>query len=250
MEDTPRLINKPILEIVKRQIAEPLAAQEECAAETLDAAQAIIDEAHEQARSIVEEAKHQASIVMDEALGQAEELKTKGRDEGYQAGYQEGILQGKTEGLQQGLQEGQQEFCDKIQQANTIILKAQEEAKETIISAERQIIDIALKLAGKILASEIEENSMVVMPIVKKALEKVRDQEQITIKVNPQDYERVQDAKLDLQVSAGCDQCLTVFADETVGVGGCVIDTANGLVDAKIDTQFELLKKAMQDNLP
>lgn len=247
VEDTPRVIERPVLEITKGQMPEALPLENKAETEAQHQAQLIVQKAETEATSLMEETRQQAAAVLNQAKKEAEQLKTLGHDEGYQAG----ILEGKREGQKQGLEIGKQEYHDKIETANQLIINAQQEAKDFITSSERQIIAIALSLAQKVLMREIEENPMVVLPIVRQALEKIRDQESITIRVSPEDYELVQKAKVSLQTSAGCEQCLTVLADETIAAGGgCMIDTANGTIDAKLETQFEILKKALQNKLP
>lgn len=144
----------------------------------------------------------------------------------------------------------QQELNKIAESANLVINSANREAEKMITAAERQIIDVALAVARKLLAREIEENPAVVLPIVKNALEKVHDQEQIVIKVSVDDFELVTEAKSDLQIMAGCEQPPTVLADPTLTAGNCVIDTAYGSVDARIDMQFAAIQKALQEVMP
>jgi flagellar biosynthesis/type III secretory pathway protein FliH len=41
-----------------------------------------------------------------------------------------------------------------------------------------------------------------------------------------------------------------VFADGAVGVGGCVIDTAHGRVDARLDVQLDAVALLLREALP
>ena len=91
---------------------------------------------------------------------------------------------------------------------------------------------------------------MVVLPIVTAALKKVRDQEQIEIRVNPEEYHLLLQARKDLQLVLGREQALQIVADQTIPAGGCIIDTAYGSVDARIDTQFDTLRKALAEVIP
>ena len=115
-----------------------------------------------------------------------------------------------------------------------------------MLDAERQIVDIALAVARKILAYEISENPMVVLPLVKTALAKVCDQEEVVIRVSVDDFDAVQLAKNDLQIMVGREQALKIIVDSTITGGSCIIDTSYGTVDARVDTQFENIKKALQ----
>ncbi|AIF52127.1 FliH/SctL family protein [Pelosinus sp. UFO1] len=206
----------------------------------------LITSAREEAANIIAEAKMAMEVSLTEAKQLVEQIKQQAYDEGHQTGYQEGITQGKKAGLD----EMQQVIHEGVVKAQQTLSVAEKQAKDMILAAERQIVEIALALASKVLASEITENPLVVLPVVKAALDKVRDQEQIVIRVSVQDFDAVLQVKQDLQVMVGGEHVLKITADHTLENGSCVIDTSYGMVDARIDTQFDTLKKALQGVLP
>jgi flagellar assembly protein FliH len=198
----------------------------------------LIASARNEASDIVAEAKMLSEQSLHDANQQVEQIK--------QQAYAEGYEKGAVEGKQIVLDEMQQILHEAVENAQRVVDNAGKEAKEMILAAERQIVDIALAVASKILAREIEENPFVVLPIVKAALEKVRDQEQIVVRVGVEDFDAVLHAKQDLQIMIGREHDLKIMADRTIEAGSCVIDTSYGMVDARMDTQFESLKKALQ----
>lgn len=206
----------------------------------------LLGQARKEADTIIAAAKTDAAQCLAEANLQAEQLKQQAYESGQQTGHQEGLSQGK----QDVLEEMRQAVDKSVEKAQNILTAAEQEAQKMILAAERQIIDIALAVARKVLAREIEENPMTVLPIVKAALEKVRDQDNITIRVNPEDFDMVLYAKRDLQIMLGGERSLAINADHTINQGGCMIDTAYGTVDARLDFQFEMLKKVLQEVLP
>ncbi len=206
----------------------------------------MINSAKEEAAAIIVEAKMVAEQSVNEANQQVDRIKQQAYDDAYQKGQQDGYIQGK----QSGLDEMQMKICDAAEKAQHMLATGEKEAKEMILAAERQIIEIALAVASRILACQIEENPMIVLPIVKKALEKVRDQEQIVLRVSAEDFEVVVQAKQDFQNIVGREQALTISVDRTIERGSCIVDTSYGLVDAKIDTQFDAIKKALQGVQP
>jgi flagellar assembly protein FliH len=206
------------------------------------AAEQMINSAKEEAAAILAQAKILADQSSDEACQQVERIKQQAYDEGYQKGQEEGRAQGK----QSGLDEMQVLINEAAEKAQGIVAASEKEAKEMILAAEGKIVEIALAVASRILACRIEEDPMTVLPIVKKALEKVRDQEQIVLRVSADDFEVVVQAKKEFQHIVGRDEAVTISVDRTIERGSCVIDTSCGLVDAKIDTQFAALKKALE----
>ncbi len=226
-------------------VEEVEATRNEVSADT-SVADKIIASAKEEAAVIIDRAKKEAIQCINEANQQVELLRQQAHADGYQTGHQQGIEQGK----QSGLEEMQSMFDNAVEKTQQMLTLGEKEAKEMILAAERQIVEIALAVAGKVLACQIEENPMTILPIVKNALEKVKDQEQIVIRVSSKDFDIVLQAKQEFQKMVGCEQALTIVADRTITAGSCIIDTSYGLIDAKIDTQFDALRKALQGVLP
>lgn len=206
----------------------------------------ILQSAQLEAGRIIEEAKEAAESFVQQAAADIESSKQQALEDGHRQGYEQGFEEGRLKAMTE-MESQIQQAVDFAQRMQKVI---DEEYKQRILESERHIIDIALSAVRKILAREIEENPMVVLPIVRSALEKVHDQEQITIRVSPDDFEFVMHAKIDLQMMVGREHSLSIISDRTVEHGSCVIDTSYGSVDARIDTQFEMMKKALQGVLP
>ncbi|BBB93187.1 MAG TPA: FliH/SctL family protein [Methylomusa anaerophila] len=205
-----------------------------------------INEAKIEAQRIVAAAEEKAQHLMDETQIQAEAIKQQAYKESYDLGKQEGYENGNLEARE----EMKQAIHTAAEKAQKIISTAEQEAVNMITDAERKIIDMAVAIARKIVARELEENPTAILPIVKEALNKVRDQESVTVRVNPEDFEMVLMAKGDLQMMMGNEQAVSIVSDQTVAAGGCVVDTAFGTVDARLDTKFEMIHKAIQDVSP
>ncbi|HWR40403.1 MAG TPA: FliH/SctL family protein [Patescibacteria group bacterium] len=267
MQDTPVLIDNEIF-------TEP---EEECCEEEPELVEepvieeepvAVIDweEIQRQADEVLADAKTRAEQELNAARAQVEEIKKTAHGEGYKKGFdegkQEGLTTGKNEGMtlgrEEGIQQGRQQALEEMQEnlaaaaekSQYMLEMAREQVYEMLATAEPHIVEIAVAVASKVVAREIEENPMMILPIVRKAVEKVKDQETVSIRVNPQDFDMVLMAKKELQVMIGREQALTLAADNTISPGGCVIDTSNGTVDARLDTQFEMIRKALTEVLP
>ena len=89
-----------------------------------------------------------------------------------------------------------------------------------------------------------------VLELVRGALERVRDQNQIIIHVSPDDYEFILQSRRQLQAVVGAEQTLTLTADAVLTKGGCLIETSFGTVEAGIDTQLESIRRVLQGMLP
>jgi flagellar assembly protein FliH len=195
---------------------------------------------------ILEQAKEQAAAITAEASRQAEQLRQSAYDAAFQQGYQEGL----TRGNEAGFNQASQAIDDAVKRSQFILALTDKQTVQMQEEAERQIIELSLEIAGKILTREIAENEAVIMPVIKTALDKVRDQERISIRVCQQDYEQTLQAKPELQAWLNRDSVLTILPDESLTKGDCIIETPFGIVDARIDNQLSLIKSALRDILP
>lgn len=236
-------VPEPICEKEDTLPVEPSQTPAEIDPIVTEKAQAILATAQEEAAACLAAATQTAQM-------QCEEAHKQGYQQGHGQGHQQGYEDGYKEGKEAAAQEMQTKLDSAIAKAEQTLFFAEQQAKDIIIGAERQIIDIAMAMVSKILAREVEENPMVILPIVTAALNKVRDQEQIEIRVHPEEYNLLLQARKDLQMVVGREQALQIVADQTIAPGGCVIDTAYGSVDARIDTQFDTLRKALAEVIP
>ncbi|MDU4959910.1 MAG: FliH/SctL family protein [Sporomusaceae bacterium] len=206
----------------------------------------------------VEQAKREMEA---QAAAFYEESKQKGynegRDEGYAAGKAAGYDEGKAAGQREGFEQGQAEVFQSMEaavdqaiaEAARIMSEANRQAGLSILAAQQQILEIALAVAEKILAAEIERDSQVVVAVIKQAMDKVRDQPQITVRVNPADFAAAIAVKPELEAILQREQSVEFASDQTVGCGGCVIDSAFGAADARIETQLEAIRTLLRGTL-
>jgi type III secretion protein L len=112
--------------------------------------------------------------------------------------------------------------------------------RETILrDAEQEILRLSVKIAEKIIGREIALDGAAVAEIVANALRNARRQERLTIRVNPSDLSAVWQIKN----SAVRADLLDFEADPQIAVGGCVITSDTGTIDARLETQLKILEK-------
>ena len=232
--------------------------KQEASSPLVEAGQVLV-EAQKLAEQLLHQAQADAGRVLQKASEEAETIRQTTQKEGYAQGREQGEQHGRDdgyrEGYQQGLEEGtaavRQEMSDKfnqsVKQAEKMLLQAEEARNRIILDADRQIIDLALAVASKVLAREVEENPLIILPIVKEALEKVRDQAQLVIRINPVHYSLLLEAQNDLQRMVGGQQAITILSDPSLGEADCLVETGNGTVDARLETQMTALRQRLEE---
>jgi flagellar assembly protein FliH len=202
--------------------------------------------AESEAREMMAAAREQAAALVAAAEEQAAAIRREAYDESYRQGFAEGQAHGEAAAREQAAGD----LAAAAGRAEDMLAVARKQATEELQAAERQLVELALAVAAKILAREGAENPTAVLPMVKEALAKVRDQEQVTVRVNPASYDFLLAARPELQAALAGDVALTVAADSSLKEGDCVVETPFGTVDARIDTQLELVRAALRDVMP
>lgn len=110
---------------------------------------------------------------------------------------------------------------------------------EVVAVAESRAIELAVLLAGKILATSLELEPGLVLSVVEGALRHLADADEVVLEVNPADVALLQGEVASLDASVGGPKSIVVVAERRVGRGGCVVRTREGEIDARLDTQLE-----------
>lgn len=178
-------------------------------------------------RAVVD-ARAEARRILAEAARQAEELRARAEKETRElreAAYEEGREQALSE-------------------LNSLLLEAHERREAAFAEAERDVLRLAVKLAEKIIGREIERDDAALADLVSAALRHARQQEALTVRVNPADLPRVREHRDRLDPS-GRARFIDLVPDPRVGRGGCIIEGESGTVDARLDTQLRVLERAL-----
>lgn len=109
------------------------------------------------------------------------------------------------------------------------------------------ILDISIKVAEKIIKKEVETDKKVLDSIVHDALKSLaKDENKIILKVNPTDVEYTKEMVPKLLSSGQFEAKIFVTGNKEVEEGSAIIETSNGVIDANISTQLELIKEAFK----
>lgn len=147
------------------------------------------------------------------------------------------------DGYKAGLERAQEDI-QQIKGALESFLNAKQEVFEYIAP---DILEISVDIARKIVKKEIEQDPQIVLETIMDVLKGISKEEaNMKIKVNPAQVEMVKETLPDIISYLGLDAKMKVISDDTIEVGSCIVHTTNGIVDATIDTQLEIIKEALK----
>lgn len=117
-------------------------------------------------------------------------------------------------------------------------------------ACETEMVELAMAIARKVVQRELEVKSDTVIDIVRAALGAVAAAGEVMIKVNPKDLETMQAHKSEITRRAGGARGLVIEGDESIGRGGCIIETNYGEVDATIPALIAEVEEKLRDAYP
>jgi flagellar assembly protein FliH len=162
-----------------------------------------------------------------EALVQAQEIREQARAEGFEQGRAAGHEQGRAEA-----ESGAQSLTEALHGVQAL-------SQEVSDAVERDAIELALALAGKVIIATLQIRPELVVEVVQGALRRVSGQRTIAIFVNPVDLETVRAALGELKSQSVAVEQWDLQPDQRVQPGGAIVRTAEGEVDACVQTQLE-----------
>lgn len=196
-----------------------------------------VREASEEAERLLQEAREQIDSWWQEQRMQDEHLTEAMRSQGFQQGFEEGKVQAELD-LQAQIEEMMKEARDVLEEAYV--------AKDQIIQeAEPFLVDLACGISEKVIDMQLTVEPEQMLELIRQNLSRKREQGMITLCVAPDQFSFVQAAREELSLAIDSQAELQILPDATVKDKGCVIRSAFGSVDARIDTQLTEIKKEL-----
>jgi len=217
-----------------------------------DAQQAAFEEVKrktDEAQTIKQDAEAEAEKILADAKVKATEIENEIRQslEGERKDAQD---KGREEGKESGFKDGKAEVERLIERTQVMLERAQDKRGEILAETEKEIIDLVLLIARKVIKVLSENQKGVVISNVIQALRKVKSKGNVTIRVNMDDLQLATEHKEEFIKLLEGVKSIQVVEDSSVDKGGCVIETDFGEIDARISSQLAELESKILEISP
>jgi len=228
----------PIVEV--RCLETPLAdavASDQPGADVSRSPEELLAAARAQAKAILEHAQVQAQAALRQAEQEAAVLQARAREQG--------LAEGRRQGLDEGKAAAEQANRQLALRLVGLSAAAEAEQERLLEAAELQLVELALAIARKIVGEELRITPELVVEVVAHAIDEAKEKGEHTIRLNPEDIALLQPYLPRAAIEAGGSEW-QLQPDESLQRGDCVIETAYGTIDARIETQFEELSRLLR----
>jgi len=197
----------------------------------------LMAEAEQNIQSLEAEAEERINRWWEDNQAKLETMKLEAQQQGYQEGFQNGEQEAKSQ--------IQQEYQERLLQIQSLLEQAYEQKKAIIAEAEPFLLELSTAIASQIIKQELSEHPDKFVELIKQHILRFKEKEFITVCVHPDDFEFIQSQRTHLVAVVNGETEIKIIPDHSVTPKGCIIRTAYGSVDARIDTQLEEIKKVI-----
>ena len=203
-----------------------------------DEIQVMKRQAEDEVREIIEQAESKARHIEHDMKQSIDAERKAALDESRETGKSEGFAEGKAE-------------VDRLIERTQVVLeRAQDKRAEILSETEKQIIDLVLLIARKVIKVISENQRNVIISNVIESLRKIKSKGDIVIRVNLADLKLATEHKEEFIRFAENSKSLQIVEDTSVDSGGCIIETDFGEIDARIASQLNELETKILEISP
>jgi len=190
----------------------------------------LLAEAQRQAEAVMEKARHEAVV-------EAEHIKANAVREGYDEGYQSALEAAHAE-------------AEKIRaEARAVLARAEEVRRRQLAGLKGNILELALEIAEKILARELELNPDAAVAIAEEAIQIASNRKYVVLWVHPEEVELYEKHRERLVRHLPPHSELQIMEDPTVERSGCVAENEFGRVDAQLSNRWQNLCSIIKEEI-
>lgn len=116
-----------------------------------------------------------------------------------------------------------------------------------LAAEEPAVVALACEVAAAVLGRESALGTEVLRDVTRQALARVRKARRVVLRVHPSEAERARTEGNGWLPAGMAPEVFNVEADAAVGVGGVVVETELGRLDARLDTQLAAIARALSE---
>ncbi len=203
-------------------------------------------EAEAAAREVLARARAEADEIIMRAREEAEAIAARVKEEAYAEGLARGLAEGKERGYREGMDRAVEEAARLREEALLALRGAEEARRRLLLEIEREVVDLAVEIAEKVLCKELEQDRDAVLVVAREALSLVAGRKSAYLFVNPQDLPAAEGARGELAALLGPKALVEVIADPAVERGGLRVETERGDVDATLSARWKEILAALK----
>ena len=194
------------------------------------------------AENAVQAANAEADGILNEARAQASKILKEAKEQGFSLGKEEGAREAK-EGALNAARADVASAKNALLNAASELIRVREKA---LADNDTEMLGLVLGVVRLVLSREIKTDKSLILQQIRRAAKILGEADEITVKLHPLDL-KVAQRNMDDLVPEGKSMKLSMVADKSVDMGGCLLECNRGTVDSRISTQLERIEAAFEE---
>ncbi len=182
-----------------------------------------------------QEAEEERKKLLSATEEKVDEIKNEAFNEGFEAG------------CLKGMQKRYDEAGPLVLQVNSVMEQLNSLRQAVRFQAEKELVELALQIAKKVVAEEIKLPNDVIKNIVTAALHKTEVPGKIYLYLHPDDYEFLLKSKADLERYLNEEQTLVLRQNPELKPGSIYVESDEEIISRSIEDQFNMLEKTLAE---
>ncbi|RYZ91791.1 MAG: flagellar assembly protein [Proteobacteria bacterium] len=164
--------------------------------------------------------------------------------------YKEAYALGLSEGKEEAFAKYAKDIESKLADTEKLLRSLEEAKRELLNFNETHLVSLVFQIATKIARVEVERNDEAVVEILRGAVTLAQDEEEITVRVAPEQHDFIEELKKQSGRNFEFLKKVNLEPSPDVSVGGCIVETNYGEVDARVEQRVQSLWTALTENMP
>jgi flagellar assembly protein FliH len=200
--------------------------------------EAVLNDAMYKAKELREDATNKATKIIADANAEADSIREKARQEGYEAGLKEGKMEAakRTDEYLAGI----------TRERDEIIAAEREKLQDELQKDEQQLVDFTAKLVEKFTGILVDDYKPVMLHMINSAVSEEDSSKKFVIRVSEGNYGYIADNKERISGATNPNIEIEIYGDAKLDGRQCIIETDNGIIDLSMDVQVKNLVTAMK----
>lgn len=159
-----------------------------------------------------------------------------------------GREQGYEQGHARGLQEGLTKSREVMSQMDNAVQDVVGQRESLLDEAKEHILDLILKISRKVTYNAVEADPEVTAKVIRGVIDTLIDRSRLKIKVHPDHLPIIEQNINDFLQGSTAIKEIAIEADPRVACGGCFIETPTGDIDARLESQFDIIASQLRSS--
>ncbi len=143
-------------------------------------------------------------------------------------------------GERAGLEAARQNVDAAVARYADAVERLDDVARQAATPLAREVVALALVVAGELIAREVGRDPTILLDTIEAALESVKTDQRVTVRVARRDLELLRQRRPELEPAG-----VTLVGDPALAAGGCVIESAQQVIDASIESRLAAVRAAL-----